>query len=130
MDEKTKEQVDQETIDTINAYVQDKYDKGGAMPTRQEIGFVLKNRLAGKRTEEIDALIASAKKLSNGELIGLGDQFKRWCTRNGRMLPPDDLVDTMNSDPPGAGEEVRKLIPEHPEVYRNYCTFIAGKGRR
>lgn len=99
-------------------------------PSDAVMGFIQKNKISGKTDEEIDALVSSAEKLSNGELLGEGDKFRKWCKENGRELPNDELVQSMNRDPFGAAEMVRKNIPVQVSVWRNWCTYRAGKGRR
>lgn len=98
-------------------------------PSKAILGFIIKNNIVGKTTKEIDALVASANKLSGGAIMGDGDKFKAWCKKQGRNLPSDSLVMLMNADPFDAGIEVRKMIPTHPKLWRAYCTYLAGSGR-
>ena len=110
----------------------DNYAKGKPeerKPSDAVMGFIKKNEIVGKTDEEIDALVMSAEKLSNGEILGEGDKFRKWCGENGRELPNDDLVREMNRDPFGAAMAVRKNIPAQVSVWRSWCTYRAGKGR-
>jgi len=99
-------------------------------PSEAVMGFIIKNAIIGKSVKEIDALVASADKLSGGTLRGEGDKFKAWCEKIGREVPSDELTKLMNADPFNAGIEVRKMIPTHPKLWRAYCTYFAGRGRQ
>lgn len=111
-------------------YIREKVSKGEKEPTDSEIGFIEKNRVVGLSVSEIDGLLRSAKKLSGGEITGTGDRFREWCVRWGRPVPSDELVSLMNRSPHDAGVAVVKAsIPEHPLIYRAYCSFVAGRGR-
>lgn len=99
-------------------------------PSKAVLGFIIKNNIVGKTIKEIDALVVSAMKLSGGVIMGEGDKFKAWCVKQGREQPSDDLLILMNADPFDAGIEVRKMIPDHPKLWRAYCTYLAGSGRQ
>jgi len=94
------------------------------------IGFIRKNRVIGKSIKEVDSMISTAKKLNNGELKGAGDLFSEWCSRMGRPIPSDDLVSLMNKDPFNAKQYIVDTISESPLIYKAYCSYTAGRGRR
>lgn len=98
-------------------------------PTEAILGFIKRNGIFDKDNDEIDALIETAKRLSDGAIMGEGDKFKVWCQRFDREQPSDDLVWFMNGHPFEAKEEIRGIIPEHPKLWRAYCTYLAGRGR-
>jgi len=102
----------------------------GRKPTEAAIGFIIKNKAFGKTNAELDAIIENAVKLKDGEILGEGDLFKRWCIDNGRDEPPEHLVPFMNRDPYAAAQFVKASIPTQPAVWRNWCTYRSGKGRR
>jgi len=91
--------------------------------------FIVKNGIDGKTPQELDDLISHASVDYGGELVGEGDKFKEWCAKQGRELPDDELVRFMNADPYAAKEHVRKDVPNHPGIWRNWSTYRAGKGR-
>lgn len=93
-------------------------------------GFIVRNGIVDKTDAEIDALVQTAQKLHGGEIRGEGDKFKEWCEAHGRVVPDDDLLILMNGDPYEAGKEVKKRIPDSPELWRAYCTYLSGSGRR
>lgn len=100
----------------------------GKQPPAAILGFIKRNGLGGKSIEEIDALLVHATKL-RGELLGEGDKFRRWCEQRGRELPSDAIIEEMNRDPFEAGQSVRRDIPNHPKVWKSWCTYQAGAGR-
>jgi len=94
------------------------------------IGFMKKNGIVGKTPQEIDALLSSAERLKNGTLIGEGDKFLNWCVACGRTPPSEELVTLMNRDPFEAAQFVKRNIPTQPSIWRSWCSYRAGKGRR
>jgi hypothetical protein len=121
----TKESI--ECDKAVGDYVKSK--KGKAAPSTAVIGFIKKNRITGKTSKEIDALIENAVKLRNGVILGEGDKFYAWCVGCGRVPPDDELVAHMNRDPFDGALHVRKNIPTNPSLWRSWCTYRAGKGR-
>lgn len=91
--------------------------------------FIVKNEVKGKTPQELDDLIMHTAVGYDGELIGEGDKFKTWCEAQGRELPDDELVKLMNADPYAAKEWIRKDVPNHPYLWRNWSTYRSGKGR-
>lgn len=115
---------------TIGVYISSKDKNGKTAPSDAVIGFLKKNHVERKTEKEIDALISSAERLKDGTILGEGDKFKKWCESNGREFPDDNLVSFMNRDPFGAAQFVQKSIPIHPNLWRSWCSYRAGKGRR
>ena len=111
------------------AAAQEYYDAKEIKPSEAVLGFIKRNAIIGKTTKEIDALIESAKKLRNGVILGDGDKFKAWCKAFNREVPNDDLVRFMNADPFDAKKEIRRMIPEHPKLWKALCSYLAGRGR-
>ena len=114
--------------ESIDNYVSSR--KGKSKLDDSVIGFIKKNRIVGKTPKEMDALISSATKLHNGTLLGEGDKFKKWCLDCGRKVPDDELVSFMNRDPFEAAQYVKKSIPNDLSIWRSWCSYRAGKGRK
>lgn len=111
----------------IQAYVDFKYDT----PVPEAVkGFIIRNRLDNKTPEEIDELVSCACEHCHGVLKGEGDRFKEWTERLGRPVPDDDLVLLMNGDPHNARLHILEHVAENPLLYKAYCSYIAGRGRR
>ena len=114
---------------SAEAAAQEYYDAKETKPSEAVLGFIKRNAIIGKTAKEVDALIESAKKLRNGVILGEGDKFKAWCAALDRETPDDDLVRLMNADPFEAKKEIRRMIPEHPKLWRALCSYLAGRAR-
>lgn len=109
-------------------YVSEKYLEGKTVP-ESVIGFITSNAIVGKTREEIDDLVVHASAI-NGTLRGDGDKFHDWCLANGRDTPGEELIKLMNRDPFEAGEHVKSNVQELPMIWRSWCSYRSGKGRR
>lgn len=126
---------------TVEAYTQAKSlkGKGPAYVAKSEtstsgedavVGFIRRNKIVGKTTAEIDALVSSAEKLAGGKLLGEGDKFKKWCEANGRSIPDEELVINLNRDPYDTGVYIKQSVGKDPLIWRSWCSYKAGKGRK
>ena len=62
------------------------------------------------------------------EVIKTGDRFKKWCEIMGRNAPTDDVVDLLNTNMDAGARKIKEYLPTKPDMYRNYCSFLGGKG--
>lgn len=58
--------------------------------------------------------------------LKMGDAFALWCSRMGRKAPKASHLGTLNAD----AVEGAKVLKEDAKVYRAYCSFLAGRGRK
>lgn len=65
-----------------------------------------------------------------GESLKIGNRFERWCRKMGRKVPPDAIITALNLGREEGGAVVCAYTHTDPEIYRNYITFIAGKGKK
>lgn len=105
------------------------FEKKKRKPSAAVFGFIEKNGIIGKSAKEMDAIISQAIKLKDGELLGEGDKFQRWCESKGRETPSDIVVEEMNRNPFEAGQIIKKDIVNNPRIWKNWCTYRAGGGR-
>jgi len=103
--------------------------KKGKVPSAV-LGFIEKNSITGKTEKEMDSLVVSAVRLGDGTLKGEGDKFNEWCEGRGRGGLTDDLIEEMNANPFNAVDSIRKNIPNNPKLWRSWCTYKAGGGRK
>lgn len=112
----------------VQKYISEKSVAGKTVP-EAVMGFITRNAIVGKTCEEIDDLIVHASAI-HGTLHGDGDKFHAWCLANGRDTPDEELVKLMNRDPFEAGNHVKQHVQELPTIWRSWCSYRAGKGRR
>jgi len=116
-----KDAVEQKAAEYVEVHGEDQSDA--------ITGFIKKNQLQDSTVEEIDTLLASAKMLQHGDVLGEGDRFKSWCEKLGRDTPTDELVELMNKSLYAPDSIAKALLPDHVPLWRAYCTYQTGRGR-
>jgi len=94
------------------------------------VGFLRTLQSDTLTDEQIDTIVANAQKMAGGAFDGVGDRFKAWSLRYGTVVPESDIVSALNRNQTDGALLIRKAIPENPLLWRNWCSFTSGKGRR
>jgi len=80
-----------------------------------------------EQVELIEKFVDGVEKIAGENPAGIGDKFKEFCIKRGRVMPSDEMVDLLNSDPV-EGRKAVKLDRDNPKVWIALSTFIASGG--
>jgi hypothetical protein len=62
------------------------------------------------------------------EAIKTGNRFSKWCKLMGRSKPPVEIKKALNSSMDEGSKMIKNYISIDSSVWRNYCSFLAGRG--